>query len=52
VQRAQRLIPDIRAELIPRAGHELPSSRPEAVNRRVLDFLHEQRTVGAGVRPP
>jgi pimeloyl-ACP methyl ester carboxylesterase len=52
VRRAQRLIPDIRAELIPHAGHELPISRPETVNRRVLDFLQEQHPVDAGVRPP
>jgi pimeloyl-ACP methyl ester carboxylesterase len=38
-ERAKRLIPDIRAELIPQAGHELPTSQPETVNRRVLEFL-------------
>jgi pimeloyl-ACP methyl ester carboxylesterase len=41
VARAERLIPDIRAELIPCAGHELPISRPETVNGRVLEFLNE-----------
>jgi pimeloyl-ACP methyl ester carboxylesterase len=38
-ERAKRLIRDIRAELIPQAGHELPTSQPETVNRRVLEFL-------------
>jgi pimeloyl-ACP methyl ester carboxylesterase len=37
--RAKELIPDLRAELIPQAGHDLPVSRPEAVDQRVLAFL-------------
>lgn len=41
VARAKRLIPNIRAELIPQAGHELALSKPEMVNRRVLEFLKE-----------
>jgi pimeloyl-ACP methyl ester carboxylesterase len=37
--RAKRLIPGIATGLIPHASHDLPMSQPEAVNRRVLDFL-------------
>jgi pimeloyl-ACP methyl ester carboxylesterase len=38
-QRAQQLMPDIQADLIPHAGHELPVSQPETVNQRILAFL-------------
>jgi pimeloyl-ACP methyl ester carboxylesterase len=41
MQRARELVPDIRAELIPEAGHELPVSRYDVINRRVLEFLQE-----------
>jgi pimeloyl-ACP methyl ester carboxylesterase len=37
--RARALIPDVRAELIPHASHDLPVSRPDTVNPRVLAFL-------------
>jgi pimeloyl-ACP methyl ester carboxylesterase len=37
--RAKQLIPDIQAELIPQAGHDLPISQPETVNSRILEFL-------------
>ncbi len=39
IERAKRLIPDIQAELIPHAGHELPGGKPETVNKKVLEFL-------------
>jgi pimeloyl-ACP methyl ester carboxylesterase len=42
--RAKKLIPNIRAELIPQASHDLPVSQPEAVNRRILEFLTAART--------
>jgi pimeloyl-ACP methyl ester carboxylesterase len=41
IERAKRLMPNIEAELIPEAGHELPASKPKAVNSRVLKFLEE-----------
>ncbi len=31
MERAKRLIPNIQAELIPRAGHELPGGKPETI---------------------
>jgi pimeloyl-ACP methyl ester carboxylesterase len=40
-QRARRLMPDARAELIPRAGHELPVSQAETVNQRIAAFLED-----------
>jgi pimeloyl-ACP methyl ester carboxylesterase len=39
IERARQLIPHIEAEIIPRAGHFLSMEQPEAVNRRVLQFL-------------
>jgi pimeloyl-ACP methyl ester carboxylesterase len=47
VARARRLMPDIRAEIIPEAGHDLPVSQHEIVDQRMLAFLAE----GAG-HPP
>jgi pimeloyl-ACP methyl ester carboxylesterase len=41
IERAKQLIPNIKTELIPHAGHELPASKPEAVDKRVLEFLKE-----------
>ncbi|MCZ7420537.1 alpha/beta fold hydrolase [Verrucosispora sp. WMMA2121] len=39
VARAQALIPSVRAEIVPGAGHGLPLERPELVNQCVLDFI-------------
>jgi pimeloyl-ACP methyl ester carboxylesterase len=39
MNRAKRLIPDLRAELVPDAGHGLPIDRPELVNAKILEFL-------------
>jgi len=39
IERAKRLIPDIQAELIPHAGHELPGSKPDMIDKLVLEFL-------------
>ncbi len=41
IERAKRQIPTIQTELIPYAGHELPGSQPETVNRKILEFLKE-----------
>jgi len=42
--RAKKLIPNIQAELIPRASHDLPVSQPEPVNRKILEFLNAGST--------
>lgn len=42
--RAKKLIPNIQAELIPQASHDLPVSQPETVNRKILEFLKAART--------
>ena len=39
VARAEALIPSVRAEIVPGAGHGLPLERPELVNQRILDFV-------------
>jgi pimeloyl-ACP methyl ester carboxylesterase len=44
IARAQRLMPKIQAELIPQASHDLPVTRAETVNERVLGFLQERPT--------
>ncbi len=41
IDRARRLMPDVRAELVPRTAHVPPLERPEAFNDRVLEFLRE-----------
>jgi pimeloyl-ACP methyl ester carboxylesterase len=41
VDRAMRLMPDVRAELIPDANHLLPMEQPEAVDTRILAFLEK-----------
>jgi pimeloyl-ACP methyl ester carboxylesterase len=38
-KRALKLISDIKAEIIPGAGHALNLDRPDLVNRRILEFL-------------
>jgi len=44
-RRAQRLIPNIKAELIPNASHGLPMEQAELVNERILDFLNQEQDV-------
>jgi pimeloyl-ACP methyl ester carboxylesterase len=39
IDRAENLIPDLRCEIIPRAGHMGHYDNPDFINRRVLDFL-------------
>jgi len=41
LNRATRLIPELRAELIPGAGHMLNSDQPEEVDQYILGFLRE-----------
>jgi pimeloyl-ACP methyl ester carboxylesterase len=41
VARARQLIPNIQAEIIPEAGHDLPVSQSETVDQQVLEFLKE-----------
>jgi pimeloyl-ACP methyl ester carboxylesterase len=38
IKRGKQLIPDLQAELIPGASHDLPVSKPQIVNPRVLEF--------------
>jgi pimeloyl-ACP methyl ester carboxylesterase len=46
VRRAKQLIPRVQAELIPHASHDLPVSRAETVNERVLAFLDGAEVFG------
>jgi len=39
IARAQRLLPDLTAEIIPDAGHLLIMDQPEIINARILKFL-------------
>jgi pimeloyl-ACP methyl ester carboxylesterase len=39
LERAERLIPNLRAEIIPNVGHTLNMEKPEIINSRILDFL-------------
>ena len=39
IERAQRLMPNLTAEIIPNAGHTLNMEQPEIINSRVLEFL-------------
>ena len=39
IQRAQRWLPDLTAEIIPNAGHLLIMDQPEIINARILKFL-------------
>ncbi|MET8539641.1 alpha/beta fold hydrolase [Kitasatospora sp. NPDC004799] len=39
VERVTRLIPDVRAEIVEKAGHGLNLERPEVVNERLLGFI-------------
>jgi pimeloyl-ACP methyl ester carboxylesterase len=48
VRRAKQLIPRVQAELIPQAIHDLPVSRAETVNQRVLAFLEGDEGSGTG----
>jgi pimeloyl-ACP methyl ester carboxylesterase len=39
IQRAQRWMPNLRAEIIPNAGHLLIMDRPKIINTRIMKFL-------------
>ena len=39
IRRAQRLMPDLTAEIVSTVGHTLNMEQPEAINARVLKFL-------------
>lgn len=39
VDRAQRLMPNLNAEIIPEAGHLLIMDQPKIINARILQFL-------------
>ena len=39
MERAKRLIPNFTGELVPRASHDLPVSRYDLVDQRILEFL-------------
>jgi 3-oxoadipate enol-lactonase len=39
IARAQRLMPDLTAEIVPDAGHTLIWEQPDLINRHILKFL-------------
>ena len=39
LRRAQRLMPNLTAEIIPNAGHTLNMEKPKIINSRILEFL-------------
>jgi pimeloyl-ACP methyl ester carboxylesterase len=39
MDRAQRLMPDLTAEILPNVGHTLNMEQPEIINARILEFL-------------
>jgi pimeloyl-ACP methyl ester carboxylesterase len=41
IERAERLLPNIETQLIAQAGHELPASKPETIDPRILGFLRQ-----------
>jgi pimeloyl-ACP methyl ester carboxylesterase len=41
LNRAKRLIPNLEAELVPQAGHEMTFGRHQLVDARILRFLKE-----------
>jgi len=41
IERAQRWMPDLSAEVVPDAGHLLILDRPNIINKRILKFLND-----------
>lgn len=41
LERARRLIPNLKGEMVPWANHDMTISQHEIVDRRVVDFLTE-----------
>ena len=39
IERAERLMPNLTAEIVPKAGHTLIMEQPEIINSRILRFL-------------
>ena len=39
VRRLRRVAPQVTAEIIPGAGHDLTFAQPALVNRKILDFV-------------
>ena len=39
IERAERLMANLRAQIVPNSGHTLIMEQPEIVNSRILDFL-------------
>jgi len=48
LDRALRLIPDVRGELIPRCSHDMVSSQRRLVDARVIKFLTSSRRGDVG----
>jgi len=42
VNRLERAAPQVRAEIIPGAGHDLTLAEPDVVDQRILEFLKQQ----------
>jgi pimeloyl-ACP methyl ester carboxylesterase len=42
ISRLKRVAPQVKAEIIPRAGHDLTMVHPDLVTKRVLEFLDER----------
>lgn len=45
IERAKQLITDIKTQLIPQAGHELPGSKPDIIDKKILEFLKADHEV-------
>jgi pimeloyl-ACP methyl ester carboxylesterase len=43
VQRLRRTAPQVRAEIVPGAGHDLTVAQADLVNRKVLEYLKQGR---------
>ena len=52
VRRLKRVAPQVQAEIIPGAGHDLMMVHPELVTRKVLQFLGEQEAAMAAAVDP
>ena len=44
VRRLKRVAPGIASQIIPGVGHDLTVAHPAIVNRRILEFLKQERT--------
>jgi pimeloyl-ACP methyl ester carboxylesterase len=39
IERATRLVPNLKAEIVPNANHVAEYTAPDAVNKKILEFL-------------